>query len=131
MKFFLIGLIIACVGCAATKDIDVRGYIEDKDRVDLEMNGNAGFLLGTPPADYGPKKETRKVFVVEVTKEADAGSPGNYDSSPKKIIRYEEPKSSTKKIQKKPGFEPIDIPSIDDVSVDDEGSTKSYSKIIQ
>lgn len=59
-------------GCAATKDVEVRRYIEVKDRVDQNMEeGNAGFLLGDPqPEDRSEIKKTRKIYVVEVSKGA-------------------------------------------------------------
>ncbi len=62
-------------GCAATKDVEVRPYIEVKDRVDQEMEaGNAGFLAGTPqPEDRSGIRKTRKVYVLEVTKSAGEG----------------------------------------------------------
>ena len=57
-------------GCAATKDIEVRRYIEVKDRVDQNMEeGNAGFLSGTPqPEDRSGIRKTRKTYVLEVSK---------------------------------------------------------------
>lgn len=57
-------------GCAATKDVEVRRYIEVKDRVDQNMEeGNAGFLTGTPqPEDRSEIRKTRKIYVVEVSK---------------------------------------------------------------
>ena len=55
-------------GCAS-KGIEVRSYIQDKPRVDQAMEGNAGFLDGTPQPE-SPVKPTRQVIVVEVTKEA-------------------------------------------------------------
>ena len=57
-------------GCAATKDVEVRRYIEVKDRVDQNMEGgNAGFLSGTPqPEDRSEIRKTRKTYVVEVSK---------------------------------------------------------------
>ena len=57
-------------GCAATKDIEVRRYIEVKDRVDQNMEeGNAGFLSGEPqPEDRSEIRKTRKTYVLEVSK---------------------------------------------------------------
>jgi len=56
-------------GCAASKSIEVRRYVEVKDRTDQVMDtGNAGFLAGTPqPEDRSDIKKTRKVYVVEVS----------------------------------------------------------------
>ena len=69
----LLGLIIVsfvCAGCSATKNVKVKGYIEDRPRVDQELSGNAGYLAGTGSKQQ-PGKPTRKVFVVEVDKEVD------------------------------------------------------------
>ena len=57
-------------GCAATKDVEVRHYVEVKDRTDQSMEeGNAGFLSGTPqPEDRSEIRKTRKTYVLEVSK---------------------------------------------------------------
>jgi len=68
-KYLIIILMVMFVAGCSSSGIQVRGYVEDKARVDQEMSGNAGYLLGSAP-DEGPRKMTRKVFVVEVTQEA-------------------------------------------------------------
>ncbi|HQP10576.1 MAG TPA: LysM peptidoglycan-binding domain-containing protein [Candidatus Omnitrophota bacterium] len=57
-------------GCAATENVEVRRYIEVKDRLDQDMNeGNAGYIMGTPqPEDRADIRKTRKIYVVEVSK---------------------------------------------------------------
>jgi nucleoid-associated protein YgaU len=75
VKSFRLGLGILCAialtGCStktvSVKDMTVKGYIQDRERVDQDENGNAGFLMGKAPA-LEPIKKTRKVYVVEVTK---------------------------------------------------------------
>lgn len=59
-------------GCASVrKNVNVRGYIEDRPRVDQEMSGNAGYIMGTPkPEDRSDYKTTRRMYVLEVSKEA-------------------------------------------------------------
>lgn len=59
-------------GCAATKGVEVRGYMEDKTRVDQTTEGgNAGYIAGTPkPEDRSQYKKTRRLYVVEFSKEA-------------------------------------------------------------
>ena len=56
-------------GCASSKKIEVRRYVEVKDRVDQNMGeGNAGFISGTPqPEDRSNIRKTRKVYVLEVS----------------------------------------------------------------
>ncbi len=63
--------VVFLYGCAATKNVEVRRYIEIKDRVDQDMQeGNAGFLAGTPqPDDRSEYKMTRKIYVFEVSKD--------------------------------------------------------------
>jgi len=71
-KNTLKGLSIVCglifiVGCAS-KGIEVRRYVEIKDRVDQKMEGNAGYLVGDPqPEDRSGFKTTRKIYVLEVS----------------------------------------------------------------
>ena len=57
-------------GCTATKNVEIRRYVEVKDRIDQNMEGgNAGFLAGTPqPEDRSGIRKTRKTYVVEVSK---------------------------------------------------------------
>jgi len=57
-------------GCASTDDIEVRRYVEIRDRIDQNMEGgNAGYLSGSPqPEDRSEYKKTRRVYVLEVSK---------------------------------------------------------------
>jgi len=77
-KNLLKGLIVILAvmfayGCTASKNVEVRRYIEVKDRVDQDMDeGNAGFLAGTPqPEDRSEIRKTRKIYVVEVSQETE------------------------------------------------------------
>lgn len=55
-----------------TKKIETRFYTEDRERIDQEMAGNFGYIGGTPvPEDRSQFKTTRKVYVLEVTKNVD------------------------------------------------------------
>jgi len=69
----VIFMIMFMTGCASTKDIEVRGYVDVRDRLDQGMEeGNVGYISGTPqPEDRGDIRKTRKVYVLEVSKEAD------------------------------------------------------------
>jgi LysM repeat protein len=74
--FKRLGLILGVMflyGCAGTKGVEVRGYMEDKTRVDQATEGgNAGYIMGTPkPEDRSQYKKTRRLYVVEFSKEAE------------------------------------------------------------
>lgn len=78
LKGLLLMLVVVfAAGCASSKKtttgggVTTRAYITDKERVDQAMEGgNFGYLAGTPQAeDRTSLKKTRKVYVVEVTKE--------------------------------------------------------------
>lgn len=72
LRFFMIGTVIVLVnGCSST-GVSVRSYVEDRPRVDQDLEGNTGFYSGKPreKVDVVERKKTRKVYVVEVSKEA-------------------------------------------------------------
>ena len=58
---------ITMAGCASVK---ARSYVETKDRVDQDIDGNAGYLKGTPSLQESaaPARKTRNIYVVEITK---------------------------------------------------------------
>lgn len=61
-----LGLVFVMAGCG----IKTRAYIDDRQRVDIQPTGNAGYLVGTPPPEATQvDKKTRKVFIVEFSKE--------------------------------------------------------------
>ena len=66
-------------GCASSSTnaggITTRAYVADKERVDQDMQGNFGYLAGTPKPDERNKyKKSRKVYVLEFTKELGEGA---------------------------------------------------------
>ena len=63
--FSLVVLGILIGGCSS---LATRGYVETRDRVDQDIDGNAGYLQGTPSELNEPTKKTRKVYVLEVSK---------------------------------------------------------------
>jgi len=70
----LVALAVFVTGCASgnpsSGGITARAYFTDKDREDQDRSGgNKGYISGTPKEDAGPAKATRKVYVVEFTKE--------------------------------------------------------------
>ena len=63
----ILGLIFI-VGCAS-KGVEVRHYIEVKDRTDQIMDGNAGYVGGEPKQeDRSHIRKTRKTYVLEVSR---------------------------------------------------------------
>lgn len=84
MVCFVVGLIAGCSSTrqtvtqtsaetsVTTRKIETNFYVEDRKRVDQEMKGNFGYLQGTPvPEDRSQYKDTRKIYVLEVTKNVD------------------------------------------------------------
>src|SRR3989338_83385 len=65
----LIMRVMFLYGCTSAKGVEVRRYVDIKDRVDQNMEeGNAGYLGGTPqPEDRSDIRKTRKIYVVEVS----------------------------------------------------------------
>lgn len=54
-------------GCGVT----MRSYVQEKERVDQEMAGNAGYLMGTSSeTELSPSRSTRKTYVLEFSKES-------------------------------------------------------------
>ncbi len=68
----LIFFITFVTGCGTTSGgggVTVRTYSEDRLRVDQEIMGNAGYLVGGPKAAENTQtKKTRRVYVMEFTK---------------------------------------------------------------
>jgi len=94
--FLILAFSVVLPGCKTTDDIKVRSYLQEKKRVDQEI------AEGTPVGNWesapnlvdGPRKETRQLYVVEVTQRADQvtrfsrstdetyrGTSGNIDES--------------------------------------------------
>ena len=69
--FGFLGLLIFVVGCGSS-GMTVRGYTEDRPRVDQESQGNAGYMFGPSGSSVQPTamKTTRKMYVLEVSKPA-------------------------------------------------------------
>ncbi len=72
MAIGMLILVFGLAGCASSNNagggLTVRSYMQDQQRVDQEINGNAGYIMGTPKVDTTERKKTRKVFVMEFTK---------------------------------------------------------------
>ena len=130
--------VVAMSGCSSTgmkvKQLTVKGYIEDKQRVDQLKDGNQGYLMGTAP-ETPPGKPTRKVFVVEMTKEVPLTAeeqnalkdiePGKSTTT---TVTTESASSPSQSLPTYPGSN-ISIPSFDEPAAQTptEGSAPSVS----
>ncbi|MCC6758854.1 MAG: LysM peptidoglycan-binding domain-containing protein [Candidatus Omnitrophica bacterium] len=71
---------LSIAGCASSAGtgggVETRAYIAQKDRVDQKMEGgNFGYINGTPKQpDLSKMSKTRKVYVLEFTKNPDVTS---------------------------------------------------------
>ena len=63
-------MIVLAAGCRTTKDVSVHGYIQAKERVDQDVRGSVGNWQNAPDAVDVERKPTRKVYVLEISKEA-------------------------------------------------------------
>jgi len=69
MRFFIAASLLIFISACTAPRIRTRVYVDEKQRVDQEMNGNAGFLVGKPAVRVeSPAKKTRKIYVLEFTK---------------------------------------------------------------
>lgn len=105
--------IFTFLGCSST-GITTRGYVEDKDRVDQEMSGgNFGYISGQPKAeDRAEYKKTRKIYVLEFTKEVEQP-----EDEPLVITRTKVetvPVETTRKAPLPQWAQPVQIPSLED-----------------
>ena len=67
--------IFSLAGCATQanteKKYSMRGYISDEPRVDQQISGKVGNWQNAPDAVDAPRKKTRQVYFLELTKEAE------------------------------------------------------------
>ncbi len=119
-KFLYISLTclmaISVVGCKTTKDVKVRAYAQDKERVDQDMEGNGGTIFGTPQLeDRNEYKETRKVYVLEFLKEMENQDPGDLDIvEPRNVQPKTFPKKTYPRTQTKIEARKIELPDFGD-----------------
>ncbi|MCK5579727.1 MAG: LysM peptidoglycan-binding domain-containing protein [Candidatus Omnitrophica bacterium] len=74
MSFGLAFLMVSVLtGCAGKAGVRVQSYMADEERVDQSMEGgNYGYFSGTPvPEDRSQFKKTRRIYVLEVTKDVE------------------------------------------------------------
>lgn len=129
--FLVLGLALT-VGCSATRDVKMQSYIKNEKRVDQEIEGALGNWANSPDAVNTATKETRKVFVLEITKDPKELDEGLFQREPyKPSSRVEEPPAPRQKVQQKPSRPKIEIPSLDEVYVDTPASQSSSKATIE
>ncbi len=70
-KIFILSTVVIISGCSSTKGVEVHPYMRVADRTDQEIAGKSGNWQGAPNASKPANaKSTRKVYVLEVSKEA-------------------------------------------------------------
>ncbi len=118
------------------KPVTVRAYAQDKTRVDQELQGNAGYLAGTPQESQEERKKTRRIYVLEVTQvEEDVSQKQDLqivDQNHKPLV--ESIKQPVQKTSNLPSPEPeITIPSFDDEEffVEEQSSPEVPSLFIE
>jgi LysM repeat protein len=67
LSFLFLALTVS--GCASSKDVKLRAYLENKPRLDQEVTGKLGNWQNSPDVVAEEHKTTRKIYVVEFSKE--------------------------------------------------------------
>ena len=144
LSFAVLAFVVG--GCATAKSegtagaITTRAYVMDKERVDQKMEGNYGYILGKPVApDRSEYKKTRKIYVVEVTKEPEvlgtsSATPGTDSSVPKvdtsipsDLVRDTPPPAPQ---QNAPRHQPIVVPRMDDIQETQSSAVQSAKSTV-
>ena len=109
--------------CSVTKDLTVQSYLEDRARVDQGLSeGNSGYLVGAPSVDElsVPRKKTRKMFVVEVSKPANEIDEKVYEYEGKGMSKPQEIRKRVRQIPDVSDPPVIDIDFGDDLNIDED-----------
>ena len=64
----MLSVVIFAAGC--TSGVAMRTYSEDRERVDQDIQGNSGYMMGAAGDSQAPVKKTRKMYVMEFSKSA-------------------------------------------------------------
>lgn len=117
--FCLMVVAFMAAGCASSKaakattggKVTISSYIEDRQRVDQKMEGNFGYLSGTPVApDRSNVRPTKKIYVLEISKEAAVPADLMEGASSHSVSVSDE--SQRQKVESGPN--PIFLPSFED-----------------
>jgi len=104
--------VFVVAGCTTSVGTRIRSYVDEKERVDQNMQGgNMGYVGGAPvPVDRSDIKKTRKIYVLEITKDIEEDEMEEVDITPT-------PRPSSYKPTKTPTPDwarPIVIPDLDE-----------------
>ena len=111
-------LILLVSGCT------MRTYSQVKDRVDQDMTGNRGYLMGTPrPEDRSAYKPTRKVYVLEMqSKEKEPAESAQTQARPKTSVEVSEEASARNMIT---------VPTIEESSTEEAAESAASASAVQ
>lgn len=116
--FVVVAFVSGCASSGKPTSLKARAYVTDQERVDQSMEGgNFGYLMGTPkPEDRSAYKKTRKVYVLEVSKEEELpeNEPLIPPPLPKPIPQASAPAPVPAPAAAQPAYEPIVIPNFDE-----------------
>ncbi len=122
-------------GCASTRaaapkeeggKLELRAYSEDRPRVDQELSGNRGYLMGTPkPEETTDRRPTRRVYVVELTKSVPV--PQEVENFKIEPLPKSEPVNlpPARPVEEPAWRQPVQIPSFDVSDTADVGDAAS------
>ena len=86
-------LVVFLTGCG-TSGMTVRSYTEDRPRVDQDMQGNSGYMMGSSGKMCPmPTKSTRKMYILEVSKPAFDDTDAQTKNSPSNSSLDESPEA--------------------------------------
>lgn len=110
-------MIAGCTSASSGGGIETRAYIDNRDRVDQNMQGgNYGYISGTPKAPDRSKFSTkRQVYTLEFTKDPGV-TPDDFRKPvpPAQPVRLDIPERSERAQPREP--EGVSLPRFDDAS---------------
>ena len=98
MRFLPVSVLLFSMMLAGCSD--VKTYVIHEDRVDQEMQGNRGYLLGAPPAVTAKKKFSKRALLgIDIEIPLLPGEKGYKPSGGGSVIREKDVKMSPKDIK--------------------------------
>ncbi len=125
MKIAGVGICLCFVaGCTGAVGVSARSYFADEKRVDQDMSqdgNNFGYVYGTPkPEDRSDFKKTRKVYVVEFTKEAEDKDGDDVIVLPARERPVPPPPAERRRPKPEPEADQLVIPDFDEMVIEEE-----------
>lgn len=118
MKGLGVGLLVVMIsGCTGSAGIRARSYVTDKQRVDQRMEGgNFGYFHGKPaPEDRSKFKKTRRIYVLEITKDVEELEEREEEAAPAAQSAPSSGQPTADSQRPLPDWEKsVDIPSFED-----------------